>query len=75
MAGTSLGHNGISLKIVEAIISSPALSKIINSDFIMELEIHVCLDNFQDTVAPPRINIYLLVDFAESAIQLASLYP
>ena len=38
---------------------------------------HICLENFQDTAAPPRVNMYPLVDFdsSESAIQLASLYP
>ena len=48
-----------------------------NSDSIVERTIHVCLEDFQDTDAPPRVNTYLLVDFdsLESAIQLASLYP
>ena len=42
----------------------------------MERVIHVCLKDFQDTAAPPRVNTYLLVDFdfLESVIQLASLY-
>ena len=45
------------------------------SDFIVERAIHVCLEDFQDTAAPPRVNMYPLVDFnsSESAIQLASL--
>ena len=48
-----------------------------NSDSIVERAIHVCLEDFQDTAAPPRANTYPLVDFdsSESAIQLASLYP
>ena len=65
-------------RIVEAIpASSPALCKAMNSDSIVERAIHVCLEDFQDTAAPPRVNTYPLVDFdsSESAIQLASLYP
>jgi len=48
----------------------------INSDSIMERAIHVCLEDFQDTAARPRINTYPLVDFdsSESGIQLVSLY-
>ena len=38
---------------------------------------HVYLKDFQDIAAPPRVNMYPLVDFdsSESANQLASLYP
>ena len=56
--------------------SSPALSKAMNSDSIVERAIHVCLEDFQETVVPPRVNTYPLVDFdsSESAIQFASLY-
>ena len=45
------------------------LSNAINSNSIVE--------DFQDTIAPPRVKMYLLVDFdfSESAIQFASLYP
>ena len=48
-----------------------------NSNSIVERAIHVCLEDFQDTVAPARVNMYPLVNFdsSESAIQLASLYP
>ena len=77
-AGTDLGHNGISFKNCRShSASSPALSKAINSDSIVEHAIHVFLQDFQDTVTPPRVNIYPLVDFdsSKSAIQLASLYP
>ena len=37
----------------------------------------VCLEDFQDIVVPPKVNMYPLVDFSyeESAIQFASLYP
>ena len=78
MAGTAFGHNGISFKNYRShSASSLALSKAINSDSIVERTIHVCLKDFQDTVALPRVNMYPLVDFdsSESAIQLASLYP
>jgi len=78
MAGTGFDHNGISFKNCRNhSASSPALSKAMNSDFIVERVIHVCLKDFQDTVAPPIVNTYQLVDFdsSESAIQLASLYP
>jgi len=78
MAGTGLGHRGISFKNYQWYsTSSPALSKAINSDFIVERVIHVCLKDFQDTNVPPRVNTYPLVDFdsSESVIHFASLYP
>ena len=78
MAGTSFDHNGISFKNYRSHpASSPALSKAMNSDFIVERAIHVCLKDFQDTSASPRVYTFPLVDLdsSESAIQLASLYP
>ena len=47
-----------------------------NSDSIVERAMQICLKEFQDIVAPPRVNTYPLVDFnfSESAIQLVSLY-
>ena len=78
MAGTVFNHNDISFKNCQSYsASSLALSNAINSDFIVEWAIHVYFKDFQDTVAPPRVNTYPLVDFdsSESAIQLASLYP
>ena len=77
MAGTGLDHNDISFKNCRNhSASSLDLSKDINSDSIVERAINVCLKDFQDTAAPPRVNTYQLVDFdsSESAIQLASLY-
>jgi len=76
MAGTGFGHNDIS-SCRNHYASSPALSKAINSDSIVDRAIHVCLKDFQDIAAPLRVNTYPLVDFdsSESAIQLASLYP
>jgi len=78
MAGTGFGHKGISFKNYRShSASSPALSKAINSNFIMERAMQVCLEDFQDIVASPRVNTYPLVDFdfLEFTIQLASLYP
>jgi len=71
MAGTSFGHNGTSFKNCRShSASSPALFKVMNSDSIVEWAIHICLKDFQDTAAPPRVNTYPLVDFdsSESAI-------
>ena len=78
IAGTGFGHNGISSKSYRShSASSPTLSKPMNFDSIVERAIHVCLEDFQDTAAPPKINTYPLVDFdsSEFVIQLASLYP
>ena len=77
IAGTGFGHNGISSKNCRSHSASPTLSKAMNSDSIVERVIHICLEDFQDTAAPPRVNTYPLVNFdsSESAIQLASLYP
>jgi len=78
MADTGFDYNGKSFKNCRNYsASSPALSKAINFDSIVERAMQVCLKDFQDTVAPPRVNTYSLVDFdfSESAIQLASLYP
>ena len=78
MAGTSLGLNGIYFKNYRShSASSPALYKLINSDSIVYRAIHVYLKDFQDIVAPIKVNTYMLVNFnsLESAIQLASLYP
>jgi len=43
----------------------------------MEWAMQVCLENFKDMIAPPRVKMYLLVDFdsSEYAIQFALLYP
>ena len=64
MAAAGIGHNGISCKNRRShSASSPTLSKAMNSDSIVKRAIHVCLKDFQDTAAPPRVNTYLLVDF------------
>jgi len=77
MAGTGFGHNGISSKNYRRhSASSPALSKPINFDSIVEREMQYCLEDFQDTDTPPSVNTYPLVDFdsSKSTIQFASLY-
>ena len=64
IAVTGFYHNGISSKNYRShSASSPALSKVVNSDSIVKWVIHACLKDFQDTTAPPKVNTYLLVDF------------
>ena len=77
MTGTGFDHNGISYKNYRShYASSLAISKAINYDSIIDRAIHICLEDFQDTAAPSRVNMYPLVDFdsSESGIQLALLY-
>ena len=54
-----------------------ALSKAMNSNSIVEHEMHVCLDDFQDIVAPSKVKIYPLMDLESFIldIQFASEYP
>ena len=73
MAGISLGYKGISSRNYRNHFTfSPALFKAINFDSIVEWVTQVCLEDFQDIAAPPRVKMYPLVDFdfSESAIQL-----
>ena len=66
IAGTGFCHNGICSKNCRShSASSPALSKAMNSDSIVG-EIYICLEDFQDTAAPPRVNTYPLVNFDSS---------
>ena len=48
-----------------------------NFDSIVDLAMQFCLEDFQDTDAPPSIKTYPLVDFESlvSDIQFASQYP
>ena len=58
IAGTGFCYNDISFKNYRRHSASPlALSKAMNSDSIEERVIHVCLEDFQDIAAPPRVNI------------------
>ena len=71
IAGTGFCHNGISFKNYRSHSAfSPVLSKAINSDSIVERAIHVCLKDFQDTAAPPKVNTYSLVDFDSSESEI-----
>jgi len=73
MTGTGLGYNGISFKNYQShSASSLPLSKAINSDSIVERAIQVCLEDFQGTIALPRVKMYPLVDLnsSESAIPI-----
>jgi len=76
MASTGLDHSGIFFKNCRShSASSAALSKVINSNSIVERAMQVCLEDFQDTTASPRLKMYPLIDFdfSESAIQFTSL--
>lgn len=57
--------------------SVAVFSKAINLDSIVSLTIHVFLVYYQETVVPPSINAYPLVDLISSLsdIQFTSLYP
>ena len=48
-----------------------------NSDSMVDLANTVCCVDFYDIAAPPSVKTYPLVDveFLESDIQLASMYP
>ena len=57
--------------------SKQVMIRAISSDSMVLLAINVCLQDFQDIVAPPNMNTYPVVDFTllESMTQLTSLYP
>ena len=72
-----LGQKIISIKKFRSLSTySPALSRAPSSEIIVELAIHVFLEDFQETAPPPRVNTYPLVDFTsfDLVIQFASLY-
>ena len=63
MAVTGFGHIGMSSKKFQShSVSSPALSKAMNFDSMVDHAIHVCLEDFHDISRPPKVNIYPLVD-------------
>ena len=75
IASTGFGYIGMSSKKWRShSASSPTLSKVMNSDFIVDRAMHVCFVDFQEIAAPPRVKTYPLVDFQSlvSNIQLAS---
>ena len=76
--GLGLVPNGMSdKKFLIHSASLPVIYRVTNSDSMVDLAIIVCLDDFQVTAPPPRMNIKPLVDFVSSEldIQFASLYP
>ena len=78
MALTDFGHIGMSSrKFQNHSASSLALSKAMNFDSMVDRAIHVFLEDFHDIYAPPKVNIYPLVDLDSKLleIQLASLNP
>ena len=78
IAGTGFDHLGIfSTNWRSHSASSVALSKAMNSNSIVDLAMHVYLEDFQETAAPSKVNTYSLMDFKSfiSDIQFASLYP
>ena len=73
--GISFGHLGIfSRKWHSHSASSPHLSSAINLDFIMDLVITICFEDFHETVTPPSIthNHYMILSLTFD-IQFTSL--
>ena len=55
--GTGFGNLGMSSrKWCSHSASSPHLSSAINSDYIVDLAITVCFEDFHDTIAIPNVN-------------------
>ena len=76
IGGIGFGHLRISSKKWRNhSISSRHLSNAINSDFIVDLAITVCFEDFHETAPPPSVNIKPLWDFEILTfdIQFASL--
>jgi len=76
--GAGLFQIGISIKIfLSHSASVHVFSKATNSDSIVERDVTICMDDFQDTAPPPSVITYPFVDFnsSETEIQLASEYP
>jgi len=64
IAGTGLDQYGISFKkfLIHS-ASSTALSRVINSDFIIDPVIYIFLEDFHDRTTSLSVNTYPLVDF------------
>lgn len=63
MVVIGFGHIGMSSKkFLSHFAPSTTLSSVINSNFIIELVIHVYLEDFQTMVAPFNVNIYSIID-------------
>ena len=64
LADTGFNHLEISFKNWRNhSISLVALSRVMNSDSIIERVIHVCWEDFQDITVPPSMKTYSLMDF------------
>lgn len=77
MAGIGYGHNFTSNnKFRNHSASLPVAAKAINSDSIVECEIHVCFLVGHEMALPPRVNTHPNVALLSLAlvIQLASVY-
>ena len=63
MVVTGFGHIGISSKkFLSHSDLSLALFKAMNFDSIVDCAIHIYLVDFLEIVAPPKVNVYPLVD-------------
>ena len=75
MVGIGCGHNSMSNKIfLSHSASLLAAAKVINSDSMVEWEIHVCFFYAQKMASPPKVNIQSDVDLLSLTllIQIAS---
>ena len=58
IGGIGFGHLGISSRKWHShLASSPHLSRVINSNSIVDLVVTICFEDFYETVAPPNVNI------------------
>lgn len=76
--GIGYSHKGtLATRFLNHSASQPAISKAINSISIADFAMYVCLEDFQDTDAPVKVNTKPLVECISSLseIQLASQYP
>lgn len=76
--GINLSNKGISIKRLQSHSTSTHVkSKAINSNFIVDRDIIVCLAGFQATTPPPKVKTRPLVTLvsSKSKIQLESLNP
>ena len=78
MVDIGCGHNFISNnKFISHFASLPAAAKAINSDSIVECEIHICFLEAHETAPPPRVKTQPDVALLSLAlvIQIASIQP
>ena len=78
MAFTGFGLNGMSLRKFQShSVSLLALSRMINSDSIVDRAMHIFFVDFHDAITLLEVNTYLLADlvFKLTMIQLVSQNP